>query len=289
MTKKLSKKAYKENSKRNEARKLQSELLLPKIPKISLELVYWLHKYKTNKECGIKLENKFFNHVPFDVSDKKELLSKYFIQSALESTNKNEAKVYLKSIYPNHYENLQIIVESQLINFNHFIGLHKMEIESKYFQFTNPKFDGTIDLVLLDNRKKTIVPEKKRILVKLIYTDKIDTDWSNDILESDYNRLVEPLHYKMLANWEWGIDDIPFYYFVFSNKDKHQYKVFCVNSFSDTIKQHYSTMINVKEYLDEQIILGFKAKATIKNCVNCTIKDTCKHYTDTPKIETINI
>lgn len=289
MTKKLSKKAYEENSKRNKARKLQSELLLPKIPKIGLELVYWLHNYKTNKECGIKLENKFFNHVPFNVNDKKELLSKYFIQSALQSTKNNEPKVCLKSIYPNHYDTLQSIVESQYTNFNHFIGLNKMEIESKYFEFTNPKFDGTIDLVLLDNRIKTKVPSKKRILVKIIFTDKIDTDWNSNILKSDYNRLVEPLHYKMLANWEWGIDDIPFYYFVFSNKNKYEYKVYVVESYSETIKQHYATMINVKAYLDEQIILGFKPKATINNCVNCTIKDTCKHYTDTPKIETIKI
>ena len=289
MTKKLSKKAYSENSKRNEARKLQSELLLPKIPKVSLELVYWLHNYKNNKECGIKLESKFFNQIPFNVQDKKELLSTYFIQSVLDSTLNNSPKVYLKSIYPKYFENLQSIVDSQLNNFNHLVGLNRFEIENKFFKFTNPKFDGTIDLVLLDNRIKTKVASKKRILAKLIFTDKIESDWSKQILENNYNELVEPLHFKMLANWEWGIDNIPFYYFVFSNKNNHQYKIYLVDSFSETIKQHYSAMINVKEYLDEQIILGWQEKGTIENCVNCTIKDTCKYYIDTPKIEIIKI
>ena len=289
MAKKLSKRAYLENSKRNEARKLQSELPLPKIPKISVELTEWLHNYKLNKECGIKLKEKFFNGVPFESNDKMHLLSKFFIQSVLQSTYKGESKVYLKSIFPNHYNKIQNIVDSQIANFNHFLGLNKIEIEHKYFEFTNPKFDGTIDIVALDNKIKTIVPSKKRILIKLLFTNEFDSVWSFENVRDNYGKQVEPLHHKMLANWEWGIDNIPFYYFIFSSKSEYEYRVIHIDSLSDTITHHYSIMSNVKEYLDNQIVLGFKPKATITNCSQCTIKETCKHKTEIPTIQTIKI
>ena len=43
---KLTKKQYKEKEKRNEAKKLQTELPLPKIPKLSQSLVKSLYNYK---------------------------------------------------------------------------------------------------------------------------------------------------------------------------------------------------------------------------------------------------
>ena len=93
----------------------------------------------------------------------------------------------------------------------------------------------------------------------------------------------------MLANWEWGIDNIPYYYYVFSSKSEYEYKIIHIDSLSDTIKHHYSIMRNIKEYLDNQIILGFKPMPTISNCSQCTIKEFCKHRTETPKIQTIKI
>ena len=48
-------KKYKEKEKRNEAKKLQTEMNLPKIPKISQSLIKALYKYKIGDECGLRI------------------------------------------------------------------------------------------------------------------------------------------------------------------------------------------------------------------------------------------
>ena len=71
--KKLTKKQFKEKEKRNEAKKQQIELALPKIPKLSQSLVKALYNYKTHKECGLKIEKQYVEGVNFPSTEVQEL------------------------------------------------------------------------------------------------------------------------------------------------------------------------------------------------------------------------
>ena len=63
--KKLTKQQYKQKEKRNEAKKKQTELALPKIPKLSQSLVKALYNYKIDKQYVLSLQGKTTLYPPF--------------------------------------------------------------------------------------------------------------------------------------------------------------------------------------------------------------------------------
>ena len=71
--KKLTKKQYKAKEKTTEAKKRQTELALPKIPKLSQSLVKALFNYKNDKECGLKIEASYINGINFPSKEVQEL------------------------------------------------------------------------------------------------------------------------------------------------------------------------------------------------------------------------
>ena len=54
----------------------------------------------------------------------------------------------------------------------------------------------------------------------------------------------------MLAKYEWGIEDIPFYFMVFSNKNEVECKIFEIIIDEATKFQHYQNLENIKKYYE---------------------------------------
>ena len=293
MTRKIPQAHYKEKEKRNEAKKKQTQLPLPSIPKISQSLIKSLYKYKMGEECGLKIHASYIDKVNFPSSEAQEL-GNYFEYMATNQLPRDnhipEAKL-LKNGKPS----LPFArMDKQVENFKSIMKRLNFSIEQTGFAFTNPKYSGITDIIAHDNNIKTKVKNKKRIIIDLktsaLLNDKwTEYGWADESIEEKDNLLIQAIHYKMLANYEWGIDNIPFYFMVFSTKNDWEYKIFKVNVDESTYKIHYSNLISIKEYLDQQIKIGFKAKPSLSRCNNCPMGFTCPSYTDIPTIQEVYI
>jgi hypothetical protein len=293
MAKKLPKSHYKEKEKRNKEKKKQTKLPLPSIPKISQSLIKSLYKYKMDDECGLKIEKSYFENVNFPSSDAQEL-GNYFEYMATNQLPRDnhipEAKL-LKSGKPTlPYARM----DKQVENFKYLMKRLNFTIEQTGFSFTNPKYSGITDIIAHDNNIKSKVKNKKRIIIDLKTSGLLNDKWSeygwhDESIEEKDGLLLQAIHYKMLANYEWGIEDIPFYFMVFSTKNDWEYKVFKVNVDVSTYQLHYSNLINIKEYLDKQIKVGWKAKPSLSRCNSCPLNFSCVSSVDIPTIQEVYI
>ena len=292
-TRKMTKKAFKEKEKRNEAKKSQTELILPKIPKLSQSLVKALYKYKLKEECGLRIHASYIDGMNFPYTELDELDNyfKFKATGQLPNDNQNPQPILLKNGNPSiDYTRMDI----QSDNFKTIMKRLNFNIEQTKFEFTNPLYAGIIDILANDMNIKSIVKNNKRMIIQLkssaIINDKISPNgWANDSIEEKWDLLIEAIHYKMLAKYEWGIEDIPFYFFVFNTKNEWEYKMFKINVYSETMQQHYSNLKNIKIFLDETLKTGFVAHPKYNICRTCPLSITCNSAVDVPEIQEVFI
>ena len=289
----MTKKAYKEKEKRNKAKKSQTELNLPKIPKLSQSLIKQLYKYKMQDECGLKIEAQYINGVQFPSTDVQEL-GNYFEYIATGQLPRDKHTPVAKTLKSGKLSTDYARIESQKINFLNIMKVLKFEVEHTGFEFTNPKYSGIADIIALDKNIKTKDKYKNRIIIDLKTSGLLNDKWSeygwhDDSIEEKWDLLVQAVHYKMLAKYEWGIEDIPFYFMVFSNKNDWEYKIFQINVDEATKKQHYNNLSNIKMFLDDTLKKGWNAYPDYRRCKDCPLAITCKSFIDVPKVQQVYI
>jgi hypothetical protein len=293
MSKKIPQKAYKEKEKRNEIKKAQVKLDLNNItPKLSQSLVKELYKYKLKEECGLRIEAKYITKsVEFPSSEAQEL-GNYFEYKAtgqLPRDGHTPEPILLKTGKPSiDYQRM----DSQVENFKRIMKRLNFSIEQTGFTFTNPKYSGITDIIAHDNNIKTKVANKKRIIIDLktsgLLHDKwSEYGWADESIEEKDGLMIQAIHYKLLAKYEWGIEDIPFYFMIFSSKNDWEYKVFKVNVDEATLQIHYNNLLNVKKFLDDTMSKGWTPYPKFAVCKECPLADNCKHFTDIPAIQEI--
>lgn len=293
MTQKIPKKAYKQKEKRNEAKKRQTALDLPSIPKLSQSLIKSLFKYKMDEECGLLIYASYFENINFPSSEAQEL-GNYFEYKATGQLPRDNHTPQAKLLKNGNPSLPYARMDKQVENFQYLMKRLNFDIEQTGFSFTNPKYSGIADIIGIDKNIKSKDVYKKRIIIDLktsgLLNDKwSEFGWADESIEQKDNLLIQAIHYKILAKYEWGIDDIPFYFMVFSTKNDWEYKVFKINVDEVTYQQHYANLLNAKKYLDEQIEKGFMAKPSLERCHTCPIKETCLQSADIPSIQEVYI
>ena len=246
-----------------------------------------------NEECGIVIEENYINKTLFPPSE-VQALGIYFEFIATNQLPKSNEIPHPKRLKNGNLTLPYERMEKQKENFVNLMERLNFSIEKTGFEFNNPKYSGVADIIAIDNNIKSKDVYKKRIIIDLktsgLLSDKWSKyGWADESIEEKDELLIQAIHYKMLANYEWGINDIPFYFFVFNNKNDWEYKVFKINVDEDTYKQHYNNLINIKKYLDEQLKIGFKAKPSLSRCHSCPINSTCFHSVDIPNIQEVYI
>lgn len=287
----MTKKAYKEKEKRNEAKKKQTELILPKIPKLSQSLIKQLYKYKMKEECGLRIEASYINQINFPSTDAQEL-GNYFEYIATGQLPRDKHIPEPKKLKTGKLSLDYARMEAQKENFIEAMQRNRFEIEKTGFEFTNPKYSGIADIIALDKNVKSKVVNNRRIIIDLKTTGLINDKWTSygwadESIEEKWDLLIQAVHYKMLAKYEWGIDDIPFYFMVFSTKNDWEYKIFKIEVDESTKQQHYMNLKNIKSFLDQIMKSGWKAYPNYKVCRNCPLSITCSSYQDSPKIQQV--
>ena len=169
-------------------------------------------------------------------------------------------------------------------NFDKIIKHYGFEVLEIDYNFAHDTFSGIADIIALKDGKKCIIDIKTTSLIDDKWTD---YGWSSESIEQKDKLHIQAVHYKMLAMKEWGVSDVPFYFFVFSNRNEIDCLVYEVQVDEDAFFRHEQNMINGLKFFNKELVNGFKTYPSVKKCNNCPLKDTCKDFTDIPKIETI--
>jgi len=289
----LTKKQYKEKEIRNEAKKQQTSLSLPQIPKLSQSLVKSLYDYKMGNECGLKIEETYVNGMNFKPNDEQEI-ENYFEYICTNQLPKDGNIPIAKTLKTGKPNTSYIRMDKHKKNFDNIMKSYNLKVEKTGFVFTNPKYSGVASIIALDKNIKSSVKNKQRIIIQIKTSGLINDKWSpvgwaDDSINEKWDILIQAVHYKMLAKYEWGIEDIPFYFMVFSNKNEVECKIFEINVDEDTKATHYANLISVKKFLDQCIRVGWVANPELMRCSKCPLKHTCLHQLEVPTIKQVNI
>jgi hypothetical protein len=266
---------------------------LPKIPKISQSLVKALFKYKMGDECGLRIHAQYIEGINFPSSDAQQL-GNYFEYVATGQLPRDkqvpQPKLLKSGAFSTDYER----INNQVDNFKNIMKHLNFSIEQTGFKFTHKLYDGTLDILAHDNNIKSKDINKKRIIIDLKSTGLINDKWTeygwaDESIEEKDSLMIQAIHYKMLALYEWGIEDIPFYFFVFSTKNDWEYKLFKVNVDESTMQQHQYNLKSIKIYFDSILKEGFKAIPSYDRCRECPLAITCSEMKSFPSIQEITI
>ena len=187
-----------------------------------------------------------------------------------------------------------IRMTKQKENYERIMKAYNLKVEHKGFVFTNPKYSGIADIIALDNNIKSKDKNKQRVIIDLKTSGLINDKWSpygwaDESIEEKWDLLIQAVHYKLLAKYEWGIEDIPFYFMVFSNKNEIEHKIFEINIDEATRVQHFQNLEKVKKYLDKCMKEGWKAKPELMRCNSCPMNDACLYQLEVPKIQKVYV
>ena len=246
-------------------------------------------EYKSGNTCGLQVKAKYIDGIKFPSSDAMEL-GNYFEYMATGSLPRDghtpEAKIVYKGTAKESFSaDYQRANESAEL-FKKTIEHYGIEIIDTGRVATQDGMTGIMDIVAKWDDRICIIDTK--------YSGLIDDKWSDfgwnlDMLPEKHSLMLQPVQYKILLSKELDcdIEDIDFYFFVFSSKEVMNVKLIKVNVDELTIANHLSTVEWVKTELKKPIDKLFKAKPTLKGCFECPIKDNCKSKVEVPHIDQI--
>lgn len=132
----------------------------------------------------------------------------------------------------------------------------------------------------------------EKVFIDLKYSGLIDDKWNEmgwdlESLHLKDSLMIQGVHYKLLAEKMWGIDDIPFYYFVFSTQDPNNVKIIRQEVDESRKQSHVVAVHNVLGKIKNELNNGFKPLPSLSRCNSCPISHKCEHKVDYPLIDEI--
>lgn len=251
--------------------------------KLSQSLIKAMYQYQNKEKCGLQIKAQYLDNVEFPSSDAMDL-GNYFEYICTGSLARNgstpEAQTTKKGEPTAKYK----IMNDQKKNYEAIMSEYGFKLLSIDHHFKSKDYSGIADVIAERNGEKCIIDIKT--------TGLIDDKWSpygwhNDSLPYNDNLLIQARHYKMLAEEEWGIVDIPFYFFVFSTTNSIDFKVIEVIGDELSLDMHRRNSEGAKEIFDKLVSNGFKAYPSLKACSTCPLAENCESFAKVPEILTI--
>ena len=261
-------------------------------PNLSQSLLKaYLDYYDENvNSCGLALRKQFFDKIPIEQGDSQKLGS-YFEYVATgychdplnppqaDMVYKGTPKEKLSADYERAYKSALL--------YKDIIEKHNIEILS-YGEYLNHEDCSGI----LDIRANWMGEE---CIIDLKYTALFDDKWSEygwhiDKLQSSYKQLLQPIHYKYLMRKIKGVENMPFYFFIFSSKEVEKVKIIKANIQEEHLNLHDSiTIEKMKKYISFHYnnLDELKAKPSYVRCKSCPYFNICDEKAEIPLIEEI--
>ena len=124
-----------------------------------------------------------------------------------------------------------------------------------------------------------------------LFDDKFnDYGWHTDSLVYKSKLLLQPIHYKYLIKKIHGIENIPFYFFIFSSKDPEKVKIIKTTIQEEHVNLHEEiTVEKMKRYINYHYNNpdSLEARPNYIRCKDCAFHDDCDKRADVPLIEEI--
>lgn len=261
-------------------------------PNLSQSLLKaYLDYYDDNvKGCGLALHKQYFEKIPTPQSDTQKL-GTYFEYMATgychdkdnppqpEMVYKGTAKEKMAADYERATQSAAL--------YQSIIKTHNIEIIS-YGEYMN--YDGASgisDIRAKWNGEECIIDLKYTAL----FDDKFNEyGWHTESLVYKSKLLLQPIHYKYLIRKLHGIENIPFYFFIFSSKDAEKVKIIKTTIQEEHITLHEDvTVSKMKSYINYHFKNpeALEARPTYLRCKECAFNEGCDKKTTVPLIEEI--
>jgi hypothetical protein len=243
--------------------------------------------YKNGKECGLVIYEKYVlkNYPPPSDAMKKGIYFEWLCTGAkpLDGSIPEPEMVYKgtpKEKLSSDYERITKSVEL----YKKIINSYNIDIVDVSKSITAGGLKGIIDIVAIWNGKKVYIDLKYSGLINDKWSE---LGWETESLPYKDKLMIQGVHYKILAKESEGIDDIPFYYFVFNPQNPNDAKIIKQEVDTDRIYLHYKVVDKIRESFLQELKNGFTPYPSLSRCSGCYLFENCKHKVDIPLVETI--
>lgn len=262
-------------------------------PNLSQSLLKeYLDYYDENvKSCGLKLRKQYFEKIKTEPSAVMKL-GLFFEYMATGYYNKNEGIPQPEMVYKGtakekmaaDYE--RAVQSAQL--FKDMLIKHDVKVIEYGEYMLHDGTSGISDVLAEWNGELCIIDLKYTSL----FDDKFNEyGWHTESLPYKSKLLLQPIHYKYLARKLKNIEDIPFYFWIFSSKDPEKAKIIKTNIQEEHINLHEQiTIEKMKKYVDYHFNNpdSLEARPSYLRCKECPYYDTCDKRAEVPLIEIVN-
>lgn len=255
----------------------------PKKTKISQSLMKNLYDYVIGNMCGKKFEALYMGDANIPPTPAMNLGNwfEFVATGQLPRDGKTPEPKRLKS---GKLSIDYVRMESQAENFHNMMKGNGFEIISTGHVFKkNDIATGIADIIARKDGKTCVVDVKTSGLLDDRWHE---MGWNLDALDQKDKLLIQAVHYKFLAEEEFG-EDVDFYFAVFSTKNEHDCMLIRINVDEDRIQQHITDIYRASQLLEEQIENGFKSTKKHRDCVKCFLKENCEYAINTPEINEV--
>ena len=257
---------------------------------ISQSFLKEFNKYKLGETCGLQVKAKYIdNNYPRTSSEVMEL-GCFFEFMATGSLPRDGEIPVAGVVYKNTPkqrldDKYQRALDSALF-FKRIIQHYGIEIKETGKVITQDGMTGILDIYAEWDNRTCIIDTKYS---GLLYDRWNEMGWQIDSLPEKHNLMLQPVQYKILMSLELGIpiEEIDFYFFVFSSSNPNDAKIIKVVNDEATIEQHRLAINYVKKELAKPVDVLFKAKPELLRCFDCAIKDNCNFRIEIPPIQEI--
>jgi CRISPR/Cas system-associated exonuclease Cas4 (RecB family) len=262
--------------------------------KVSQSLLKEMSNYMTGKECGLKILAKFMGAMEDKTSDAM-LLGQWFEWKATDQLPRNGQEPIPRMLKSGELPMPFKRLEGQLKNYERIIEAYEIDIVHTGYVFQNSPIASGIADIIADW-------DGTRVIIDIKTTAQIDNRWdafgwaeekfeNPDSYEAQY-LTIQAVQYKYLAKIEWGVENMPFYFFVFSTTDNNSAKIYKVEVDDSRLIKHEEQLKQAYHYFNHKFRWFSSEKLARPNmlkCANCFLKETCTEKIDVPIIKTIHV
>jgi len=249
--------------------------------KVSQSLIKGFTDYLNDKECGLLFKAKYLDKIveskPSDAM-KEGIYFEYLCTGGLPRNGEIPQPDRLKSgeltvAYKRAEEASKL--------FKRIISHYKIKILKIGYVLGDEEKNGILDILAEWNGEKVIIDLKYSGLIDDKWNE---MGWETESLSMKDSLMIQGVHYKILAKDILGIEDIPFYYFIFNSKDPSDMKIIRQNVDGDKFFFHRTAIDKVKEQIEKELFTGFKPLPDYRRCKDCPLFEKCEVKAEFPLI-----
>jgi hypothetical protein len=240
--------------------------------------------YLNEKECGLLFKGKYIDKNVESVASpamKEGIYFEYLATGALPRTNEvPKPELTSKGALTTAYERIPQAAEL----FKKIVKHYKIKILKVGYSLSTDEMTGIMDIWGEWDGEKVIIDLKYSGLLDDKWNE---MGWETESLNMKDSLMIQGVHYKLLVQEALGIENVPFYYFVFNSKDPSDMKIIRQNVDPDKFFFHRTAISKVQEELEKAMYSGFKAIPDYRVCKDCPLFSTCSERAEMPLINEV--